>query len=60
MVNKNEVITQATYVLAAFGLGGIDKIRICEVADKGGDLWSHAMLGYEDILLGRVARRDFD
>ena len=45
--DENEVIPQATYVLAAFCLGTIDKIRICKVADKDGDLWSHAMLGFE-------------
>src|SRR5258708_3511768 len=47
MVDENEVILQTTYIRTVFRLGSVDKVRICEIADKGGDLWSHAMLDFQ-------------
>jgi len=47
MVDENEVILQTTHIRTRFRLGSVDKIRICEMADKSGYLWSHAMLDFK-------------
>ena len=47
MVDENEVILQTTHIRTVFRLGSVNKVRICEMADKSGDLWSHAMLDFK-------------
>jgi hypothetical protein len=47
VVDENEVVLQATYIRAVLCLWGVDKVWICEMADKCRYLWSHAVLGFE-------------
>jgi hypothetical protein len=47
VVDENEVVLQTTHICTVLSLRSVDKVWICEEANKSRDLWSHAVLGFK-------------
>jgi hypothetical protein len=50
VVDEYEVVAKATNVWTRLGGRSVDEVWVCQLANEGGNLWPHTVLGREGVM----------